>query len=106
MIRALIIDQSAEDDMKEVYDFYELHSPGKGDPFLESCQQVFQRILAFPHLGLRLRSQVRKLPTPGFRYSVYYRVQANTIVVFGVLHQKRHAQHWKLRLDQLDNDTN
>lgn len=87
--------------MKEVYDFYELHSPDIGDQFLESCQQVLQRIQALPDLGLRLRDHIRKLPTPGFRYSVYYRVQAKTIVVFGVLHQKRNAMHWEMRLEHL-----
>lgn len=90
--------------MHEIFEFYKkTASEAKGDHFLDSCDSVFGKILQFPELGYQILPNVRKLPVTGYPYSIYYRISRHTIIIFGVIHQKRDSYHWKQRLDQSTN---
>lgn len=104
MNHVLIVDQTAEDDMHEIFEHYKKTvSESKGDHFLDACESVFGKILLFPEIGYQLLPSVRKVPVTGYSYSIYYRVGRHTINIFGVIHQKRDSYHWKQRLDQSTN---
>ncbi len=84
----------------EIYDAarrYELQRPGLGREFVAEVDAALSRIAENPiqyqvlHRGAR-RTIVRRFP-----YGVFYRIEANNIVVFCVNHLHRNPASWKAR---------
>jgi toxin ParE1/3/4 len=99
MNHVLIIQSPAEQDMKDAFDWYEKKAADLGDEFLLHCEEAFARIAMFPMLGAELEPNVRKLNIHKFPYSIYYRIGTRVIDVFGVLHNSRDPELWRIRLD-------
>ena len=90
----VIIRPAAEADLLEARRWYDTQRPGLGDDFVEVIGQAVglleERAERFPiyYRGFR-RVMLRRFP-----YKMFYRIEAEQVIVFRVLHAKRdHARH-------------
>lgn len=72
-------------DVVEARRWYEEQEPGLGERFVESLEEIVERILSMPRMyqvvdGGTRRGKLRKFP-----YLIYYRVVADRIEVLAVL---------------------
>ena len=100
MTYRLDIRPDALTDIEIAAQWYEDQEPTLGADFARVILQAIQTIPANP-LMHRLRDRkrnVRWLLAPRFPYRIAYRVQAELITVFAVIHDARHDRKWKERL--------
>ena len=71
--------------------------PGLGERFTIAVEETVARALAFPRSGSPSHSGTRKIVVKGFRFSLYYRPEADGIVVFAVAHHSRRPFYWLSR---------
>ena len=76
----LIIAPEVEQDLAEVYTWYEARRTGLGEEFL-SC------------VDAGIRRFVRRFP-----HAVFYEYTAGMVTVYGVLHTSRDPEKWRQRL--------
>jgi toxin ParE1/3/4 len=93
-----------EDDAVAGYSWYEEKAPGCGDDFLQifyTClDQIELNPLQYPKLYLEFRrSLLRKFP-----YAIYYKIERDIIIVFGLFHCARNPQ--TIRSEMRNRDKN
>lgn len=97
MARQWIVRPLAESDLDHAARWYNDQRPGLGLRFLDSMNQVFERIriapLQFPSVSPGLRRALLQT----FPYAVYFRVTDEAIVVLAVLHLRRDPRTWRAR---------
>ncbi|MFN8626918.1 MAG: type II toxin-antitoxin system RelE/ParE family toxin [Candidatus Binatia bacterium] len=84
----------------EVYDTarrYELQRPGLGREFVAEVDAALSRIAENPLQYQVLHREARRVIVRRFPYGVFYRIEANNIVVFCVDHLHRNPASWKAR---------
>src|SRR5947209_6275284 len=87
----------AEDDIDAAYAYYEQLVTGLGDRFLQALQDRVNRIQDNPALYGIFYRDVRAAPLRRFPYVVYYRAEAQRVLIIAVQHGKRSLQGWKDR---------
>ena len=93
----MILGLEAEADLAEARAFYERRKLGLGASFLRSVEQVFERIGHLPESHPIVHRDVRRALTRRFPFSVYYRIEAEEVVVLAVIHSRRDPGDWKSR---------
>lgn len=89
---------AVELDIEAAFEWYEREESGLGFEFLEELRAAYLRILDYP-LGYQdLSSGIRRALTRRFPYGVYFSVEADVIVVLGVLHTARDPEEWQRRV--------
>lgn len=86
-------------DIEAAAAWYEERQPGLGVEFARTVRQAINSLADNP-LIYRLRDRrrnVRWFLPPRFPYRIFYRVRAEHITVFAVLHAARHDRHWRHR---------
>lgn len=91
------IHETAEIEINEAADFYDLAAPGLGTAFLIEVERAIETISLNPEAALVVRSGVRKKPLSKFPYSLIYCVLSNEIRLLAVAHQKRRPFYWRFR---------
>lgn len=71
--------------------------PGLGDRFAAAVEEATARALAFPLSGSPARSNTRRIIVKGFPFSIFYRPEADGIVIFAVAHHARRPFYWQSR---------
>jgi plasmid stabilization system protein ParE len=87
----------AQDDVDAAYTRYEQRLAGLGDRFLEALRDLVDRIGDNPALYGVLHQDVRAAPMRRFPYVVYYRAEADKVVIIAVQDGRRSAQAWQGR---------
>jgi plasmid stabilization system protein ParE len=95
MVRITLHDDAAEE-LEESVVWYERRQAGLGSRFLHTVLTVFERILAAPAVGTPVQS-ARRVPVPGFPYSVFYRIRGEELLVVAVAHHRRRSGYWRRR---------
>jgi plasmid stabilization system protein ParE len=54
--------------------------------------------LAFPEAYPLVHRSARRILTGTFPYAIYYLIEPEMVVVFGVIHQARHPSTWQRRM--------
>lgn len=100
MSAGLIIRPEAEADISEAAQWYEHRRAGLGLEFTATILEAAKHAAEFPfrHGLMRRRPQVRRVLVKRFPYLVFYLVRGDSVIVFAVLHQKRHESTWQERL--------
>ncbi len=88
----------ALDDIDDAYAAYEQRSAGAGEQFLEALRQLVERIADSPNLYGAIYRDVRAAPLRRFPYVVFYRAEANGVLVIAVQHGRRSWRGWKGRV--------
>ena len=93
----LSIHETAEFEINEAADFYDIASPGLGGAFIDETQRALESIVAFPDAAPLIRGRVRKRVVPKFPYSLVYSSRGDEIRILAVAHQKRRPFYWRGR---------
>jgi plasmid stabilization system protein ParE len=97
MNRRISIHETAEIELNDAADFYDIACPNLGSAFIDEIQRTIEKISEFPDAAQVVRGQIRKKPAAKFPYSVIYSVHADEIRILAVAHQKRRPLYWRTR---------
>jgi plasmid stabilization system protein ParE len=90
----------AQRELDEGIAWYEDDYPGRGRRFLDAVHAMAKQVLATPHrfTAWRRGSDVRVAVVERFPYSLFFRIEETSIVVYAVAHHKRRPGYWRKRL--------
>ena len=90
MSRRWIVRPLAESDIDQAALWYEGQRTGLGLRFLDATDQLFDRLRVSPLQFPLVTTDVRRALSHTFPYAVYFRVTNDAVIVFAVLHLRRH----------------
>lgn len=99
----VILEPLAEEDIKEVYRWYELQLTGLGSEFLVSIQSTFGRIERYPLIYQTIIAQLRRAPVERFPFGIFYVTKEEASYVLAVHHYSRNPDSLEKRLKLLKN---
>lgn len=97
MSRRFSIHETAEAEINEGADFYDLEDPGLGSVFIDEVERGIESISQFPEAAQLVRGRVRKKPLVRFPYSLVYSALPDEVRLLAVAHQKRRPFYWRGR---------
>ena len=98
MIRTLVINPGAEDDIADAYRWYEARARGLGSRLLGELDATFERIVAHPHSYSEVEAGIRKSLVHTFPYLVFYTVDERSVFVLAVIHAAQDPAYISERL--------
>jgi plasmid stabilization system protein ParE len=84
-------------DIADAARWYEDRQLDLGSSFVEEVNAVFRRIEAGPHRYAVAYATLRRALVRRFPFAVYFSLDGDDIIVFGVLHQRRAKEMLDLR---------
>lgn len=97
MSRLFSIHETAEAEINEAADFYDLENPGLGGMFIDEIERTIKVIAKLPEVAPVVRGGLRKKLLTQFPYSLIYSVRPNEVRLLAVAHQKRRPFYWRGR---------
>ena len=88
-----------EEDALNAYYWYEEKAVGLGEDFFRVFYASITEIQRNPFSHNKVYKNFRRKLTRRFPYSIYYIVQDNIIIVFGLFHTARHPRRIKSKLN-------
>ncbi len=95
---SIIIRPEAEDDLIDVYNWYEEQSRGLGMDFLRCIDASLNSIQHYPEMYQKIHKNIRRTFIRRFPYGIFYLVDEDKIVILAILHVKRDPKLWKKRI--------
>jgi plasmid stabilization system protein ParE len=77
--------------------YYSAAQPGLGERFSAAVEEATARAVGFPLSGSPSRAKTRRIIVKGFPFSIFYRSEADEIVIFAVAHHARRPFYWQSR---------
>lgn len=96
MSRVILLPE-ARGDALEAFRWYEKERRGLGKVFRASLNDTIQRIRRSPLASEVVYRDLRRALVDRFPYGVFYRVQAGSIIVVGIIHGHREPTTWQRR---------
>ncbi len=95
--------RKAEIDLDEAADWYEKQSFQLGLAFLERFQDAYVFMENRPESARFLAEGVRYHKLKKFPFNIFFECDepTKTVVIFAILHEKRHPDNWKMRFSQI-----
>lgn len=98
MIYRLEILQAAEADFSDAIRWYEhIHLP-LAHRFKAHIKDAMNKVRQHPSAYATVYQRARRVIVDRFPYNIYFTIEKNTIVVFGILHTSRSPAAWQKRL--------
>lgn len=94
----IVVHESADEEVKATALFYEMREPNLGDEFLKEISLSFDRICEHPFAFSMVFDKYRRCLMARFPYSVVYRIEGETVLVFAVAHLRRGPGYWRDRV--------
>jgi plasmid stabilization system protein ParE len=94
----VVLRPEAEHDLLTAHVWYEGQRAGLGDEFTEQVAAALERVAEMPEMYSIIWKDVRTCRSRRFPYVIYYRILADRVEVFAVLHGNRNPSSWKSRL--------
>ncbi len=99
MIKPLLLEPEAIQEIEDAAGWYEDRRSGLGQRFLDEVAATLDRLVAFPTAGMtvpHVASDVaaRRVPLKRFPYHVIYLDTRETIRVLAVAHDRRKPGYW------------
>jgi toxin ParE1/3/4 len=91
--------EAAELDLTESAAWYMERSPEMARAFLLEFVRVKELVERSPRLYREIEGGVRRAVFRRFPYALLYIEEADRILVLTVMHQRRHPDHWRARLE-------
>jgi plasmid stabilization system protein ParE len=98
MAARLILTVEVEQDVAEVYAWYEGHRRDLGEEFLGSLEASLQAIRRYPELLAPVHENYRRALVRRFPYCIFYEFEKETVTVFYVVHAARDPAKWRERM--------
>ena len=84
-------------DIEAAYQWYESQATGLGDQFLDVVGEQLHSLESHPEQFPIIHRNTRRALLRRFPYQLFYRLEANVIIVVACLHGRRHPRRWKMR---------
>jgi plasmid stabilization system protein ParE len=94
-----------EEDVLSGYAWYEARAEGLGEEFLRAFYACANEISRDPLLYLKMHRDFRRRLLRRFPYALYYKIEDEEIIVFGLFHCARDPQILEAKLEKR-NDPN
>jgi hypothetical protein len=85
----LVIQEKADFEIVEAYNYYENKLEGLGEHFLNELENGFESILASPN-GFQKYDRYRQIPLKTFPFVIVYEVIKKLLIVYAVFQTQRH----------------
>jgi len=76
---------------------YDVQRPGLGAQFVSEIDRAVGLAATYPERFPIKHADIRRVPARRFPYSVFYRVEAQRIVVLAIFHARRDPTIWQSR---------
>jgi plasmid stabilization system protein ParE len=93
----VVLRPEARAEFDDAFDWYEQQRPGLGVDFVTQVQETFDRISATPERYAQIFHDIRRVVVRRFPYSIFYKVEAQQVVVLAVFHSRRNPRIWQER---------
>ena len=97
MRRARFVAEARQEFLAEVA-YYNEAQPGIGARFTKAVEEAAARALAFPLSGTPSASNTRRVFLKRFPFSLFYRPEGSSIVIFATAHHARKPRYWVGRI--------
>lgn len=97
MSTPVVLRPEATRDLQDAREWYEDQQPGLGTVFASRAADAVDLLAQFPELYGVVWQDVRAAPIHRHPYIIYYRVLADRVEVFAVLHAHRDESEWQSR---------
>ncbi len=98
--RAFRLLAAAEDEANEAFDWYESERPGLGDEFRGEVKLALTRIFSGPlQFEIVHRSDIRRARIHRFPFSIFFKLENDSILILAIFHDKRDPAIWHGRID-------
>lgn len=98
MSLSLAFRRAARYEFDEAADWSEQRRAGRGALFTTAVREVLSRIVDQPRLYAAVYEDAREAPVSGYPYCVYYREEADQVLVVAVFHTSRDPSLWQSRV--------
>ncbi|MDP2400557.1 MAG: type II toxin-antitoxin system RelE/ParE family toxin [Actinomycetota bacterium] len=88
----------ADEEFREAAWYYESEAAGVGLSFIAAVQKGVAEIVDLPLAAQAIRGGMRKKVLRHFAYNLFYAIEADTLVIVAVAHQRRRQNYWRVRL--------
>ena len=87
----LLFSPEAENDLQEIYDWYETALPGLGERFIDELEKKILKLANTPGIGAIRYEDIRCTLIPDFPYLVHYGVNQSKmqIIAYRIFHTSR-----------------
>ncbi|MFH1898699.1 MAG: type II toxin-antitoxin system RelE/ParE family toxin [Candidatus Desantisbacteria bacterium] len=93
----VVVTPEAENDLKEIFDWYESQRIGLGHDFLLQVDAGFCLIERNPNLFVEQYKRARRYLVKRFPYIIFYRIEGENVVVLAVVFAGRDPEWIKKR---------
>lgn len=94
----VIVSLGAQSELAEAMQWWTERSIGRGMAFHDAYRQIERTIAEHPEWFPVIEPGIRRALMKGFRYSVFFIVRADEVIVVAVAHQHRRPGYWRERL--------
>ena len=91
------IREEAEVDLSDAAIWYEQQRAVLGQTFLDQALSVMASLPDNPNLYPIVHNRVRRALIGRFPFGVFYRVESEFILIYAVMHARRHPHRWQSR---------
>ena len=91
------IREEAEVDLSDAAIWYEQQRAGLGQEFLARALSVLESLPDHPNLYPVVHKGVRRALLDRFPFGIFYSVENEFILVYAVMHARRHPRSWQGR---------
>lgn len=91
----------ADEEFREAARYYESEAAGVWVAFITAVHKGVAEIVELPLAAQAIRAGIRKKVLRHFSYNLFYAIEADTLVIVAVAHQRRRPNYWRARLQNL-----
>lgn len=91
------IREEAEVDLSDAAIWYEQQRAGLGQEFLDQAFSVLESLPDNPSQYPVVHNSVRRALLGRFPFGIYYSVESEFILIYAVMHARRHPRRWQSR---------
>lgn len=94
----LVIKPSAENDITDIYTWYNQEQRGVGDTFIDQLEKSLEFIKKNPEQYQIRYKDIRMVKVNQFPICLHYTIEGNTVFIHAALSTSRDPQRWKKRI--------
>lgn len=91
----LHLTEEAKKDYQEAKKWYNEIDSELGEYFESIIEEALNRVIESPVQNQRVSGDTRKAVVNKFPFNLFYLISDETIVVTGILHQRKNPKHWE-----------
>lgn len=97
----IFLDRSTEQDVDEIFKWYEKQRGGLGFEFLISFDDSLQVLAQNPFAYFNVTKTIQRIAIASFPYNAYYTIKENVVYIHVVMHQYKNPEELQMRTGNL-----